>query len=66
MNKLKTSIFLIIIGNILYLLYIYLSNKVSSINDFILGILLGISIATNLLGIIFTANYIKKESKVQK
>lgn len=66
MNKLKNSIFLIILGNISYILFLYLTNKVPSINNFISGILLGISITINLLGVVLIANYIKQEKKEKK
>lgn len=64
MNKSKAGISLIILGNILYLAYIFFKrNEVSSIGDFGSGILLGLSIGTNLVGIILTAAYIAKEKE---
>ena len=64
MNKSKAGISLIILGNILYLAYIFFTrNEVSSIGDFGSGILLGLSIGTNLVGIILTAAYIAKEKE---
>ena len=45
MNKLKTGISLIILGNILYLSYIFFtSNETSSFGEFTKGLLLGLSV----------------------
>ena len=63
MKKLKISIFLIILGNILYITYISFTSSKTPVADFLSGLLLGISIATNLLGIILTAKYISVENK---
>ena len=63
MKKLKISIFLIILGNILYITYILFTSSKTPVADFLSGLLLGISIATNLLGIILTAKYISAENK---
>ena len=64
MNKSKAGISLIILGNILYLAYIFFTrNEVSSFGDFGSGILLGLSIGTNLVGLILTAAYIAKEKE---
>ncbi len=62
MKNLKTGTFLIILGNLLYLAYvIFCSNKTNSnFGDFSSGFLLGISIATNLIGIILSVRYITK------
>lgn len=50
MNKLKTGIILIILGNILYLSYIFFTgNETSSFGEFTEGLLLGLSVGTNLL-----------------
>lgn len=63
MNKLKTGISLIILGNILYLAYIFFTgNETGDFGDFSRGLLLGLSIGSNLVGIILTAVYISKES----
>ncbi len=63
MNKSKVGISLIILGNVLYLAYIFFTrNEVSSFGDFGSGILLGLSVGTNLVGIILTATYIAKEN----
>lgn len=68
MNKLKSGgLSLIILGNILYLLYIYFNSKeVSSFGEFTNGLLLGMSIGINLIGIILTAMYISKQDKNNK
>ena len=59
MNKLKIGIFLIILGNILYLSYIFFTgNETSSFGEFTRGLLLGLSVGINLVGIIFLLLYI--------
>ena len=64
MDKLKTGISLIILGNILYLAYIFFTgNETSSFGDFSRGLLLWLSIGTNLVGIILTVIYISKSDK---
>ncbi len=65
MQKLKTGIFLIVLGNLLYLAHIRFCNGESSSNfgDFSSGLLLGISIASNLIGIILFARYIAKNKE---
>lgn len=54
MNNLKIGIALIILGNLLYIVNTLVSNSSSSIGDFTNGILLGISIGVNLIGIVLT------------
>ena len=67
MNKLKTGISLIILGNLLYLVYIYFGgNETSSFSAFTSGLLLGLSVGINLLGIILVIIYIVKEEKNKK
>ena len=67
MNKLKTGIFLIIIGNVLYLSYIFFTgNETSSFGEFTKGLLLGLSVGTNLVGIILLIIYVSKEKKSKK
>ena len=62
MNKLKIGIFLIILGNILYLSYIFFTgNETSSFGEFTKGLLLGLSVGTNLVGIILSIIYVTKE-----
>ena len=51
MRKLKTGTSLIILGNLLYLSYIYLyGNETNDFGDFNSGLLLGLSIGCNLVG----------------
>ena len=67
MNKLKSGLSLIILGNILYLAYIYFSSReTNAFGEFTSGLLLGMSIGINLIGIILTAMYIRKQNKVNK
>ena len=67
MNKLKTGISLIILGNILYLSYIFFTgNETSSFGEFNKGLLLGLSVGTNLVGIILSIIYAAKEKKTKK
>ena len=64
MNKLKSGISLIILGNILYLVYIYFSKSLSTpVGDFTSGLLLGLSIGTNIIGIILSVIYISKNKE---
>lgn len=61
MNKLKIGIFLTILGNILYLSYIFFAgNETSSFGEFTKGLLLGLSVGTNLVGIILSIIYVAK------
>lgn len=61
MNKLKSGISLIILGNMLYLAYIFFSKESSTpAGDFTSGLLLGLSIGTNIIGIVLSAIYISK------
>ena len=62
MNKLKIGIFLIILGNILYLSYIlFTGNETSSFGEFTKGLLLGLSVSINLVGIILSIIHMTKE-----
>ena len=64
MKKLKTGTLLIILGNLLYLAYIYFCrNEASNFSDFSSGLLLGLSIGCNLVGIILTVAYMSKNNK---
>ena len=64
MKKLKTGTLLIILGNLLYLAYIYFcGNETSDFSDFSSGLLLGLSIGCNLVGIILTVAYMSKNNK---
>ena len=63
-EKIKKGIVLIILGNLLYLAYIYFSgNEMSNFSDFSSGLLLGLSIGCNFIGIIITIFYISKINK---
>lgn len=64
LKNLRLGLFLIILGNILYMCYIYFNgNESSSTNEFSSGLLLGLSIGINLVGIINSALYVKNSSK---
>ena len=64
MKKVNTGIYLIILGNLLYLTYIYFcKNQSGNFSDFSSGVLLGLSIGVNILGIIITVTYISKNNK---
>ena len=61
MNKGKTGISLIILGNILYLAYIFFTgNEITTFSDFTSGLLLGLSVGMNLVGIILVIIYLSK------
>ena len=63
-EKIKKGIVLSILGNLLYLAYIYFSgNEMSNFSDFSSGLLLGLSIGCNFIGIIITILYISKINK---
>lgn len=67
MKKGNYGILLIILGNLLYLSYIFFGNKISSnFSEFSSGVLLGLSIGTNLVGIIITSKNIAENSKNSK
>ena len=67
MKNLKTGTSLIILGNLLYLSYIYFTgNETSNFGDFTSGVLLGLSISCNLIGIILTVIYMTKNNKKNK
>lgn len=64
MRKLKTGTLLIILGNLLYLAYIYFcGNETSDFGNFSSGLILGLSIGCNLVGIILTVAYMSKNNK---
>lgn len=64
MKNLKAGLTLIVLGNVLYMCYIYFcGNESSSISEFSSGLLLGLSIGINLVGIIISALYVKNNSK---
>lgn len=63
MKKLKTGTFLIILGNLLYLTYICFGGKeTSDFGNFSSGLLVGLSIGCNLIGIILTVAYMSKNN----
>ena len=67
MKKEKLGLFLILLGNLLYLSYIYFSgNETSNFIQFTSGLLLGLSIGTNLIGIVITSMYISKNKELKK
>ena len=59
MKDLKISIILIIIGNLLYITNHFLTENIN-INDFVSGLLVGISIGVNLIGIVLSVKYVAK------
>lgn len=67
MNKLKSGISLIVLGNLLYIAYIlFCKNETTSFGEFTSGLLLGLSIGVNLIGIILSVLYISETSKKNK
>lgn len=66
MKKLKYGISLVILGNILYLMYIFFGSGDSSFGEFTSGLLLGLSIGINLVGIITIIIYASKENQSSK
>lgn len=67
MKKLKIGTILIVLGNILYLLsMIFNGNEVSNFSEFSSGLLIGLSIGCNLIGIILTVSYMSKTNKKGK
>ncbi len=64
MKQLKTGTCLIILGNLLYLAFLYFcGNETSDFGKFTSGLLLGLSIGCNLIGIILTIAYMSKNNK---
>ena len=63
MNKTKLGLLLVVLGNMLYISYIFFGDSNSSFGDFTSGLLLGLSIGTNLLGIILIAMNMGKNKK---
>ena len=63
MKNLKTGIFLIVLGNLLYLAYIFFSgNETSDFGKFSSGLLIGLSIGCNLIGVILIIYYMSKNN----
>ena len=64
MKNLKTGTILIVLGNLLYVAYIFFcKSEASAFGDFSNGFLLGLSIGCNFIGIILTVAYMRKNSK---
>ena len=64
MNKGKSGILMIILGNVLYLVYTFFcGNEVTPLGEFSSGLILGLSIGINLTGVILLALYISKNEK---
>ena len=64
MNNGKIGILMIILGNILYLAYtLFCGNEATTFSEFSSGLLLGLSIGVNLIGIILLVIYISKNEK---
>ncbi len=62
MKRLKTGMLLIALGCLLYVAYLYFcKNEVSAFGDFSSGILIGLSIGCNFVGIILTASCMAKK-----
>lgn len=63
MKEEKIGLWLIILGNLLYLVYILWGNgsNDSSFMEFMHGLLLGLSIGVNIVGIVLTAKHISKK-----
>lgn len=61
MKKLKFGVSLVVLGNILYLAYIFFTGKGSSFGEFTSGLLLGISVGISLIGIVMLIIYASKE-----
>ncbi len=64
MKKLKIGTFLIVLGNVLYLVSMSLMDfNSSSFGDFSSGLLIGLSIGSNLIGIILMVSYMSQNKK---
>ena len=64
MNKGKTGILMIILGNVLYLVYTFFcGNETTPFDEFSSGLLLGLSVGINLIGVILLILYISKNEK---
>lgn len=61
-KDLKIGLLLIILGNLLYLVYIFFTgNEKSTFSDFSSGLLLGITVGCELVGVILTVKNIPKD-----
>lgn len=63
LKRLKVSVALIILGNLLYLALSFFSDSNSSFQEFTSGLLLGLSISINLIGILLLLYTIVKYNK---
>lgn len=64
MKKEQLGLFLILLGNILYLFYIlFTGGETSNFSKFSSGLLLGLSIGSNLVGIVIVSYYMRKNNK---
>ena len=64
MNKGKTGILMMILGNVLYLSYIFFcGNETTPFGEFSSGLLLGLAVGINLTGIILLVLYVSKNEK---
>ncbi len=64
MNQLKIGTLLIILGNLLYLAFTFFTgNETSNFSDFSSGLLLGLSIGCNFVGIILIVAYMAKKNR---
>ena len=64
MNKGKMGILMIILGNVLYLAYTFFGgNEVTPFGEFSSGLLLGLAVGINLIGLILLVLYISKNDK---
>lgn len=63
MNKGKVGISIIILGNILYLSQTFFRGNGSSFGEFSSGLLLGLALGINLIGIILLIIYISKSKE---
>ena len=67
MNKSKIGLSLIILGNALYILHLFFSQGAESgFGDFANGLLVGLSIGVNLVGIIIVAMSLSKKKDDKK
>lgn len=63
MKRLQMGIALIILGNLLYFAYIcFCGNETSDFGNFTSGLLLGLSIGCNIVGIILTVAFMSKNN----
>ena len=64
MKQLKIGTFLIVLGNLLYLAFtVFAGNETSSFGQFSSGLLVGLSIGCNFVGIILIVAYMAKKDR---